>query len=110
MYYSTFYKQRKSLRIIIKKVEKLKDQIEDTNIKELMENARVDLSNALNIANATRKKRVHSMTKDRVLKLIIAGVTIRKISLQCAVSGKYVEQLMRANKITRYQPRKLKCL
>lgn len=109
-YPSTFFQQRKRLRTLVSKIEKLQNELKDPNILELLDNARIDLSNALNIANAVRKKRVHYATKNRVLKLIVEGVTIKKISIQCNVSEQYISQLMRANKINRYQPRKLKCI
>ena len=105
---SVFFQQRETLRVIIRKVEKLKGKIENQNIQELLENARVDLANALNIANAVRKRHVYPSTRGRVLRLIVAGVAIRKISIECKVSNNYITTLMRANDIRRYRMRNRK--
>ena len=105
---SVFFQQRQTLRVTIKKVERLQQIIEDQNIQELLENARIDLSNALNIANAIRKKKIHPSTRGRVLRLIVAGVTIKKICIECKVSHDYITKLMRANDIRRYRMRNRK--
>ncbi len=107
-YFSIFSQHRDKLRTIIKKLESLQNELKDPNIQELLENARVDLANALNIANAVRKKQVHSMTKAKVLRLIVDGVAIRKISIECKVSHDYITKLMRANDIRRYEKRNMK--
>lgn len=110
MYFSAIKRQRAKLRTIIKKLERIKDEFENPNIKELLENARVDLANALNISNAFNPLKVHSMRRAKVLRLIVAGKKIKTISVDCKVSERYVSLLMRENNINRYQPRKSKCL
>ena len=96
------FQSRKQLRRILYRVEKIRDTIDNPEIAELIEAGRLDLANALNLANSIRKHRIHHITKKRVLRLIQDGVTIKQISLQTGTSDYYIRQIMRSKNIWRY--------
>lgn len=81
------------LRRLVNKIQKFRERNTDPKIDELLESARLDLANAVNLMNAKVNQRV--VKKQKIIMLLNKDLPVKIIALKSDVTIERVYQIKR---------------